>query len=119
MVFMCGGPPHQDMYDLKMDAPSEIRGEFEPIDTNVSGIQISEHMPRIAGMMDKFAIIRSLVGAESRHASFQCLTGRVSSGEQPGGWPTFGAVVSKMIRSTGKPVRSAASSVVRRQREGS
>jgi hypothetical protein len=96
MVFLAGGPPHQDMVDLKPDAPREIRGEFNPIDTNVPGIQISEHLPRMARMMDKWAIIRSLVGAESRHASFQCLTGRVSSGEQAGGWPTFGAVVSKL-----------------------
>src|SRR5437870_3349271 len=63
MVFLPGGTPHQDMFDLKMDAPSEIRGEFKPIPTNVSGIQICEHMPKLAAMMDKLAIIRSLVGA--------------------------------------------------------
>src|SRR5258708_1465254 len=63
MVYLPGGPPHQDMFDLKTDAPSEIRGEFKPIKTNVPGIQICEHMPRIAAMMDKFTIIRSLVGA--------------------------------------------------------
>ena len=44
MVYMVGAPPHQDMYDLKMDAPNEIRGEFQPIGTNVSGIQICEHL---------------------------------------------------------------------------
>src|SRR5579871_6291684 len=55
MVYLPGGPPHQDMFDLKPDAPAEIRGEFKPMKTNVSGIQISEHLPRIAGMMDKFA----------------------------------------------------------------
>jgi len=52
MVYMVGAPPHQDMYDLKMDAPSEIRGEFQPIGTNVPGIQICEHLPRLASMMD-------------------------------------------------------------------
>src|SRR5215207_5541442 len=59
MIFLPGGPSHQDMFDLKMDAPSEVRGEFKPIDTKVPGIQICEHMPRIAGVMDKLAIIRS------------------------------------------------------------
>src|SRR6266513_984201 len=50
MVYLPGGPPHQDMYDLKMDAPAEVRGEFRPINTNVLGIQICELMPRLAGM---------------------------------------------------------------------
>ena len=52
MIYMCGAPSHQDMYDLKMDAPSEIRGEFRPVPTNVSGIEICEHMPRVAANMD-------------------------------------------------------------------
>src|SRR6266566_5276643 len=53
MIYLPGGPPHQDMFDLKLDAPSEIRGEFKPINTNVPGIQICEHLPRMAAMMDK------------------------------------------------------------------
>src|SRR6266508_4040691 len=48
MIYLPGGPPHQDMFDLKLDAPSEVRGEFRPIKTNVSGIQICEHLPRMA-----------------------------------------------------------------------
>src|SRR5437762_13603105 len=52
MIFLPGGPSHQDMFDLKQDAPSEIRGEFKPINTKVPGIQICEHMPRIAGIME-------------------------------------------------------------------
>ena len=76
MVFLSGGPPHQDMVDLKPDAPIEVRGEFRPIRTNVPGIDICEHLPRRAAKMDKFAIIRSIVGAEERHAAFQCMTGR-------------------------------------------
>ncbi|MCS6775990.1 MAG: DUF1501 domain-containing protein, partial [Chloroherpetonaceae bacterium] len=51
MVYLPGGPPHQDMFDLKPDAPAEIRGEFRPIRTNVPGIEICEHLPRIARMM--------------------------------------------------------------------
>src|SRR5437867_1294832 len=59
MVFLSGGPPHQDMVDLKPDAPAEIRGEFKPIRTNVPGIQICEHLPRLAKMTDRVAIVRS------------------------------------------------------------
>ena len=51
-IFLGGGPPHQDMWDIKTDAPSEIRGEFQPINTSVPGIQIGESFPKIASMMD-------------------------------------------------------------------
>src|ERR1700716_973564 len=54
-IFLGGGPPHQDMWDLKMDAPTEIKGEFKPIATNVPGIQICEVFPKIAARMDKCA----------------------------------------------------------------
>ena len=96
IVYLPGGPPHQDMYDLKMDAPSEVRGEFSPVGTNVPGIQICEHLPRMAKMADKFAFIRSLVGAKDRHESFQCVTGRLNDKAPPGGWPEIGSVVSKV-----------------------
>src|SRR6266480_5340687 len=52
MIFLSGGPPHQDMIDLKPDAPAEVRGEFRPIRTNVPGIDICEHLPRLAAKMD-------------------------------------------------------------------
>jgi len=94
MVYMPGGPPHQDMYDLKLQAPSEMRGPLRPIPTNVSGIQICELMPRLARMMDKLVPIRSIVGAKDRHESFQCLTGRLNENLPRGGWPELGAVVS-------------------------
>ncbi len=84
------------MYDLKVDAPSEIRGEFSPIETNVPGIQICEHLPRLAKITDKLAIIRSMVGAKDRHESFQCMTGRLNERNPPGGWPEFGSVISKI-----------------------
>lgn len=104
MVFLSGGPPHQDLVDLKPDAPLEIRGEFEPIATNVPGIDICEHLPRLATMMDKFAVIRSLVGSEGRHAAFQCLTGRPAAAQPPGGWPSLGSAVSKLRGPTGPDV---------------
>ena len=96
MIYLTGGPPHLDMVDLKPGAPSEIRGEFQPIATNVPGIQISELMPRVASMMDKFSIIRSLVGAEERHSSFQCVTGRMFRAQPLGGWPEIGSVLSRL-----------------------
>ncbi len=96
MIYLTGGPPHLDMVDPKPDAPSEIRGEFQPISTNIPGIQVSELMPRTAAMMDKFAIIRSLVGAEDQHASFQCATGHVSRQQPLGGWPEIGSILSRL-----------------------
>ncbi len=97
MIFLAGGPPHQDMWDIKTDAPSEIRGEFSEISTNVPGIRIGEEFPRIAKMADKFAFVRSMVGAEGPHDAMQCLTGRKGrSNVPPGGWPSIGAAVSKI-----------------------
>jgi hypothetical protein len=96
MIFLSGGPPHQDMVDLKPDAPAEVRGEFNPIKTNVPGIEICEHLPRLAGMMDRFAVIRSLVGSEGHHSAFQCMHGRTQQNQPGGGWPSFGSVVSKV-----------------------
>ena len=96
MIYLPGGPPHQDMYDLKPDAPSEIRGEFKPIKTNVRGIEICELLPRMAKMMDKLAPVRSLVGSLSGHSSWNCLVGRPYKDQPSGGWPCLGAVISKL-----------------------
>ncbi len=97
MIYLVGAPPHQDMYDLKMDAPSEIRGEFLPIDTNVPGIQICEHLPRLAGMMDKLVPLRTVYGSPNgAHDSFICYTGRSFQQQPSGGWPSLGSVVSKL-----------------------
>ncbi len=96
MVFLPGGPSHQDMFDLKQDAPREVRGEFRPISTRVPGIQICEHLPRLAQVMDKVTVIRSMVGAFDDHDAFQCLTGRPNRNQPPGGWPAMGAMLSKL-----------------------
>ncbi|MGY8650197.1 MAG: DUF1501 domain-containing protein, partial [Verrucomicrobiia bacterium] len=102
-IFLPGGPPHQDMWDLKPNAPKEIRGELKEISTNVPGIRIGELFPRMAKMMDKFTVIRSMVGAGGGHDAWQCQTGRSSKGNQPaGGWPSMGAVLSK-LHGTVKP----------------
>src|ERR1700732_2494212 len=60
MVYLHGGPPHIDMYDMKPDAPAEYRGLFRPIQTNVTGMQICELMPRQAPLADKFSIVRNM-----------------------------------------------------------
>ncbi len=64
MIYLPGGPSHMDMYDLKPEAPMEFRGEFKPIQTNVPGVQISEHMPLQARMWDKLAVVRSLISVD-------------------------------------------------------
>src|SRR5687767_12851606 len=94
MIFLPGGPSHQDIFDLKMDAPREVRGEFKPIKTNVAGIEICEHLPRLAKLMDKMVLIRSMVGAIDDHNAFQCLGGRVAGNQPPAGWPCMGSVLS-------------------------
>ena len=99
-IFLPGGPPHQDMWDLKPDAPKEIRGELTEISTNVPGIRIGELFPRMAKMMDKFTVIRSIVGAYGGHDAWQCQTGRDSKSNQPaGGWPSMGSALSKLYGS--------------------
>jgi hypothetical protein len=95
-VFLPGGPPHQDMWDIKSQAPVEIRGEFDPIKTNVPGIEICELFPRIAAMMDKFVPVRTVVGSFGGHDGYQCMTGRVPNNPPQGDWPAMGAWVSKV-----------------------
>lgn len=100
MIYMAGAPPHQDLFDLKMDAPLEYRGPYKPISTNVPGIQISEHMPYSAKIMDKLVPIRSMWGSVTGdHDSHICYTGRSARGVPvpPGGWPSLGAVMSRLI----------------------
>jgi hypothetical protein len=99
MVYLPGGASHLDMYDIKENAPSEIRGEFRAIPTNVPGIRVCEHMPRLAANMDKFVPIRALVGQVDQHSPFQTMTGRVEQNQPPGGWPSVGATLSRFLGS--------------------
>ncbi len=77
LLFLVGGPPHQDMFDLKPDAPEGIRSPFRPIATNVPGIQISEHLPRIAQQAHRTAIVRSMTHPSEEHytSTYHVLTG--------------------------------------------
>lgn len=95
-VYLPGGPPHMDMFDMKPDAPREFRGDFNPIQTNVTGIQICELFPRMARMMDKFILVRSLVDSAGDHDCYQCMTGRKNIAKDFPFVPTFGSWVSKL-----------------------
>ena len=93
LIYLVGGPPHQDMFDLKPNAPKEIAGPWKPISTNIPGIQICEAFPRLAQMMDKFALIRSLVGNQADHDASQVFHGHNPQKLKPeGGW--FPSLVS-------------------------
>jgi len=97
MIYLVGGPPHQDMFDLKPDAPREFAGPWRPIRTNVTGFEICEAFPRLAGMADKLTVIRSLVGNQADHDAIQVFNGRDPKRPKPsGGWPQFGTMVSKL-----------------------
>jgi Protein of unknown function (DUF1501) len=101
-IHLSGGPSHQDMFDLKPDAPREFRGEFNPIATNVPGIEICEHLPLLARMADKFAVIRSLVGMVEDHSNFHTQTGfQRRDLRNVGGRPSIGSVVSKLLGPSG------------------
>jgi hypothetical protein len=96
-IFLGGGPPHQDTWDIKTEAPAEIRGEFKPIATRVSGIRIGETFPRIAQRMDRCVVIRSVVGATGGHDAYQCQSGwPPASLRNMGGRPSIGAVASRV-----------------------
>ncbi len=96
MVYLSGGMPHQDTFDLKPDAPAEVRGEFKPIETTVPGVQFCELLPKLSMVADKCSIIRSVVGQRDEHSSFQNLTGFTMGEVQRDGIPNFGSVVAKM-----------------------
>src|SRR5207248_4911381 len=95
MIYLPGGPSHMDMYDLKPDAPVEYRGEFRPIQTNVPGVQICEHMPMQARMWDKLACIRSIVSVEE-HSDSLVMTGYSENTNRSAHHPSFGSVVSRL-----------------------
>lgn len=102
MIYLVGGPPHQDMFDLKPDAPQEIAGPWRPIATNVPGIQICEAFPRLARMTDKLAIVRSLVGNQAGHDAIQVFNGHHPRNTKPsGGWPQFGSTVARVQGASG------------------
>jgi hypothetical protein len=96
-IYLAGGPSHIDTFDPKPEAPKEFRGEFQAIDTSVPGIQICEHLPKLAAMMDKLAIIRSISGLRDEHTPNQTETGWPSNTlTSVGGFPSLGAVMARV-----------------------
>lgn len=96
MVYLSGGMPHQDTFDLKPDAPAEVRGEFRPIQTTVPGTQFCELLPKLSMVADQCSIVRSIVGQRDEHSSFQNLTGFTMGEVQRDGIPNFGSVVAQL-----------------------
>lgn len=96
-INLTGGPSHMDTFDLKPDAPAEFRGKFSPIKTNVAGMEISEHLPKLAKCGDKFAILRGVSHTLGAH---QLGTEYVNTGSRPIPsleYPGYGAVVTKEL----------------------
>src|SRR5436853_3944236 len=104
VVFLFGAPAHQDIWDLKPLAPRDIRGDFRPIASNVTGILLGEHVPRIAQQTHHLALVRSVSHPDNTHtvAMHYMLTGvrhaRPSTNpqNQPSDFPTFGALLQKL-----------------------
>ncbi|MFM7161807.1 MAG: DUF1501 domain-containing protein, partial [Planctomycetaceae bacterium] len=97
-IFLGGGPPHQDMWEIKTDAPREVRGEFQPIATNVPGIEIGEVFTQIATRMDRCAVLRAVVGAVDRHEPYQCHSGWTRENlAVVGGRPSLGSAAARVL----------------------
>jgi hypothetical protein len=101
LCFLFGAPAHQDIWDLKPDAPADVRGEFKPIASSVPGLWLGEHVPQTARTAHRFALIRSVAHPDNTHtvAMHYMLTGRrhaepnTNPRNQPGDFPCFGAVL--------------------------
>jgi hypothetical protein len=98
LVFLQGGPSHQDTFDLKPEAPVEYRGEFKPIKTNVSGVEICEHLPKLAQAADRYCLLRGITHNLADHGlgTKYMLTGNRPSPLVP--YPSFGAVAGKELQ---------------------
>jgi uncharacterized protein (DUF1501 family) len=104
LLFMWGGPAQQDTWDLKPDAPEVYRGEFRPIPTTVPGLQICEHLPRLAERAHQLALIRSMTHNDVNHttATHFLLTGKPAPpGSLNDDWPSYGAILAKLERGRG------------------
>jgi hypothetical protein len=96
VVYLSGGLAHQDTFDLKPNAPAEVRGEFHPIASRVAGLQVCEHLPLMARCMDKVALLRSIVGLADEHSSWQNMCGAGMNLSQREMRPHFGSVVARI-----------------------
>jgi len=102
-LFLFGGPSQIDLWDMKPHAPVEIRGQFRPVATRVPGIRICEHLPRLARVMDRLCLIRSMTHRMNVHgpAISEVMTGRpypfppTTDQERPEDWPSLAALVTR------------------------
>ncbi len=106
VIWLTGAPSHHDTFDMKPDAPAEIRGEFQPIASRTPGLLVCEHLPRLAARSDKYAIVRSLSHRDNNHlmSTHHLLTGHF----QPGAffdkvasrddWPSYAAALDYLRR---------------------
>ena len=109
-LYQFGGPSHVDMFDMKPDAPEAIRGPHKPIPSNVPGVHVSEHLPRVAKIMDKVTLIRSMTHTMKNHnsASYYALTGHappvddIRLKDTLDLFPAYGSVVDALAPSTGE-----------------
>jgi hypothetical protein len=119
LIFYYGGPSHLDMFDMKPNAPAEVRGAFKPISTSVPGLRISEHLPLTARIMHKVTVIRSLHHGMRNHdsACAETLTGRAPPGgdkenfipqSESAVFPSYGASLSYLRRGRAAPLPHAA-----------
>lgn len=97
MIFLAGGPSQLDTYDMKPDAPAEFRGEFNPIRSNVPGMDLCELMPRQARIADRFSVVRSATWTEPCHQQFEVFTGFDRKNRRP----SFGSYVNRLYRDEG------------------
>ncbi len=103
LVFLNGGPSHLDMWDMKPDLPKEMRSEFKPVATAVPGVQVCEHLPRLARLMDRCTLVRSVHHDQVAHAPavYTALTGVRTDvragivGAKPTDHPAIGSVVGR------------------------
>ncbi|MBI3857218.1 MAG: DUF1501 domain-containing protein, partial [Planctomycetes bacterium] len=104
-IHLPGAPSHQDLWDLKPDAPAEFRGEFRPMRTRVPGMEICELLPGLARRADRFAILRGLVGAfDDGHNTNMIMTGYPGDSlKSVGGRPSIGSVISKLAPASSDP----------------
>ena len=111
LIDLYGGPAHQDVFDMKPDSPAEVRGEFNPIETNVSGIRVSEHIPRLAKIADRYTLIRSMTHTDNEHATggYTVLSGvkhprpGTILPPSPDDFPPMGSIIAK-FRPPQRPV---------------
>ena len=100
LIWLSGGPSHLDMWDMKPDAPAEVRGPFKPIPTAVPGIDVCEHLPLHVDLMPKLALLRSIDASASNHTPITLQAGnpkarRTNDGRDGGGYPSMGSVTAK------------------------